>query len=139
MRNSIRHALIALLVTVVVAGSLYWTGGHASLAVVAGMCWGAGLAVTLRIGQLYPDFATGDAWTDRRWTGLSVGLVSLAALVGVSPYLPVSATLGLELGALVLGAGLASYAMGTMAVLERTVDDASSRPSGGATSSADDD
>jgi len=139
MPRSTRDALVALLVAVAIGGGLYWIGGHASLAVVTGICWGCGLGVTARIGQLYPAYATGETWDDKRWTGLGVGLVSLAALVGVSPFLPVSSALRLELGFLVVGAGLASYATGTMAVLERAVDDGSSTPSGGATPSADDD
>ncbi|MFQ3293359.1 MAG: hypothetical protein ACI9EZ_000059 [Halobacteriales archaeon] len=120
MRRTSRDALASLLVAVAVVGGLYWIGGHASLAVVAGICWGFGLGVTLRTGHLYPAFATGERWTDQRWTGLSVGLTAMAALIGISPFLPMSAALRLEIGFLVVGVGLVSYAAGTMAVLERT-------------------
>lgn len=41
-------------------------------------------------------------WADKRWTGLSVGLVTLAALVGVSPTLPIAADLRFGLAFLVL-------------------------------------
>ncbi|MFP4590727.1 MAG: sterol desaturase [Halobacteriales archaeon] len=119
MERTIRDTLIALLIGGGITGGLYWLSGHISLALVTGLCWVCGLKLTLHIGYLYPAYATGDTWTDKRWTGLSVGLVTLAALIGVSPMLPLSSELRLGLGFLVIGAGLVAYSAGTLAVLER--------------------
>lgn len=118
------HTLAALVAGGGTAGGLGWLVGHVVLALATGLCWACGLALTLRIGRLYPGYATGETWDDKRWTGLSVGVVTLAALIGVSPALPLSNELRLGLGYLVLGAGLAAYAAGTLAVLERVETDA---------------
>lgn len=123
MRRTTRDTLAALLVGGGIGGGVYALDGTVGLALAAGACWAAGLAVTLRIGHLYPTYATGEQWTDRRWTALSAGLVSLAALVGMGATNPGTGELRLGLGVLVGGAGLVAYATGTMAVLERTTDD----------------
>lgn len=123
MRRTTRDTLAAFLVGGGIGGGVYWLDGDAGVALVAGVCWAAGLAVTLRIGHLYPAYATGEQWTDKRWTALSAGLVSLAALVGMGATGPATGELRLGLGVLVGGAGLVAYATGTMAVLERTADD----------------
>lgn len=122
MQRTTRDTLLALVVGSGVAGGLYWLGGRGSLALVTGLCWACGLKLSLHVGHLYPAFAVGDSWADKRWTALGVGLVTLAALVGVSPTLPVSNESRLGLGFLVLGAGLVAYAAGTLAVLERLDD-----------------
>ena len=123
MERTIRDTLVALLIGGGISGGLYWISGHISLALVTGLCWVCGLKLTLHIGYLYPAYATGDTWTDKRWTGLSVGLVILAALIGVSPMLPLSNELRLGLGFLVIGVGLVAYSAGTLAILERVEGD----------------
>ncbi|WP_049926388.1 hypothetical protein [Halopiger goleimassiliensis] len=124
MERSIRDTALGVLVGAAIAGGLYWVGDAVSLALVAGLCWAVGGKLTLLIGDRFPAYATGESWADKRWTGLSVGLVTLAAFVGVSPYLPISSELRLGLGFLVVGAGLVAYAAGTLAVLERVDGDA---------------
>lgn len=119
MVRALVHRLVGLLVALVVGVGLHWLVGDVTLASVTGLTWGVGAVVTLRIARLYPAHATGTTWTDRRWTGLGVGLVTLAALVGVSPTLPVSDELRFGLGFLVLGAGFAGYVTATVAELER--------------------
>jgi len=119
MERAVRDTLVALLVGGGITGGLYWLSGYISLAVVTGVCWACGLKLTLQIGHLYPAYATGETWSDKRWTGLSVGLVNFAALVGVSPMLSLSSELGLGVGLLVLGVGVVAYSAGTRAVLER--------------------
>jgi hypothetical protein len=131
MERTTRDSLLALLV----GGGLgtvgvYW--GHTSLGVVTGLCWAGGLKLTLRVRQLSQTYATGETWADSRWTGAGIGLVSLAALVGVSPTLPISNELRLGLGLLVLGAGLGAYSAGTLAVLELLADNSAGTPSSGA-------
>ncbi|MGQ3412098.1 sterol desaturase [Natrinema sp. LN54] len=140
MQRARRHTLIALLLGGGIGAGIYWLSGYASLALVAGLCWACGLGLTFRIGRLYPAYATGETWADKRWTGLSVGLVTLAALTGVSPALPISEELRLGLGFLVTGAGVVAYAAGTIAVLERVEDSSTGASSNAGTSySADDD
>lgn len=135
MKRSIRDALLAVPVGGGVGVGLYWLAGQALLAGVAGLCWAVGVGLTLRVRRLYPDAAGDGTWSSARWTGLGSGVLVLAALVGVSPALPISAELRLALGALVLGAGLASAATGMLAVLEsgsregaRQAQDAPARP-----------
>ena len=123
MKRAVRDTLIALLVGGGLGGGLYWLGGRISLVVVTGLCWACGLRLTFYVGQLYPTYATGNTWVDKRWTGLGIGLVNLAALVGVSPMLPIPNELRLGLGFLVGGAGLVAYSAGTLAVLERVESD----------------
>ena len=132
--------LLALLVVVGIGGGLYRLTGQLSLALVTGFCWVCGLGLTLHVGRRYPAYATGETWADKRWTGVSVGIVTLAALVGVGPTLPLSSDLRFGLGLLVLGAGLVAYAAGTLAVLERVEDEPNAASSSlGATVSPDDD
>ncbi|ELZ09239.1 sterol desaturase family protein [Halovivax asiaticus JCM 14624] len=119
MDRSTRDTLVSIFVGGGVGAGLYWIAGYESLALVTGLCWACGLKLTLHVGHRYPAFATGESWTDKRWTGLSVGAVTGAALVGVSPLLPLSNDLRFGLGALVLGAGLVAYPAGSLAVLER--------------------
>lgn len=119
MRRTIRDTLIALPVGGGVCIGLYWVGGYLSLALVTGLCWTCGLTLTLHIKYRYPEYTQGVAWTDKRWRGLGVGLVTLAALIGVNPMLPISDELRLGLGFLVIGAGLVAYAAGTISVLEQ--------------------
>lgn len=120
-RSSIQR-LVGLVVAVIVGVALYWLVGNVGLAAVAGTIWGIGIAIVLYIARQYPSRVTGTAWTDKRWTGLGVGLVTLASLVGVSPTLPISADLRLALGILVLGAGTVGYVTGSVAEMEREAD-----------------
>jgi len=118
MRTS-THRVVGILVTLTISGGIYWFVEDFGLAVVTGLIWGSSLLIILRIARLYPSHMTGNGWSDGRWTGVSTGLTTLAALVGVSPTLPISAELRLGLGFLVLGAGFVGYTAGTMAELER--------------------
>jgi hypothetical protein len=139
MNRALRDSIAGAGAGVAVGAGLYWLAGDASLALVAGLCWAAALKLVRHVGDRYPAYATGESWADKRWTGLSVGLLTLAALVGVSPTLPVSNELRLGLGVLVLGAGLLAYTAGTLAVLERVVDgDGARTASRDTTPSADD-
>ena len=113
------HWLTGIFVVVAVSSGLYWLIGDVALAAVTGLMWGSGLLVTLRIARQHPSHTTGEEWRDKRWTGLSTGLITLAALVGVSPALPISPGLRLGFGFLVTGAGFVGYTAGTMAELER--------------------
>lgn len=117
------HGLAALVVGGVVAGGLGLLTGVVTLALVAGACWGVGVGVLLRVRRCYPRLTVGDGWTDARWIGLGVALVTLAALLGVSPALSLSPARQLGLSVLVLGAGLVGSATAMMAERERRSDD----------------
>ena len=119
MTRTSLHRLAGIFVAVVVSSGLYWFIGDVALAAVTGLTWGSGLLVTLRIARQHPSHTTGEGWRDKRWTGLSAGLITLAALIGVSPALPISPDLRLGLGFLVIGVGFVGYTAGTMAELER--------------------
>ena len=119
MTRTSLHWLAGILVAVVVSSGLYWFIGDVALAAVTGLTWGSGHLITLRIARQHPSHTTGEGWRDKRWTGLSAGLITLAALIGVSPALPISPDLRLGLGFLVIGVGFVGYTAGTMAELER--------------------
>ncbi|AHG00793.1 hypothetical protein HALLA_07925 [Halostagnicola larsenii XH-48] len=127
MERTLRDTLISLFAGGAISGALYWLDGYLSLAIVTGLCWACGLKLTLHIGHLYPAYATGETWADKRWTMLSVGLMTLAALIGVSPALPLSDELRLGFGFLVIGTGLVAYTAGTLAVLEQVDSNATER------------
>ncbi len=133
MDRTIRDSLVTLLVGGGISGGLYWIGGHISLALVTGLCWACGLTLTFHIGHRYPEYTTGGTWADKRWTVLSTGLVTLAALIGVSPMLPLSNELRLGLGFLVIGASLVAYSAGTLAILERVEDNSTVTPTNSGT------
>jgi uncharacterized BrkB/YihY/UPF0761 family membrane protein len=119
MERTARDTLVALLVGSGISGGLYWLIGYISLAVTAGLCWVIGLKLSLYVRYLNPAFDMGDTWSSNRWPVLAIGLLNFAALIGVSPMLPISDKLRLGLGFLVIGAGLVAYSAGTLAVLER--------------------
>jgi len=123
MERTIRDTLIALVVGGGISGGLYWLAGHVSLAVATGLCWAIGLKLALHSRYLYPAFDVGDTWSSNRWSALAIGLINFAALLGVSPMLPISDELRLGLGFLVVGVGLVAYSAGTLAVLERVQGD----------------
>lgn len=114
--------IVGFLVTLVVSSGLYWFVGNIGLAAVTGLTWGSGLLITLRIARQYPSHTTGDTWADKRWTGVSTGLITLAALVGVNSMLPISVDLQFALGLLIIGVGIVGYTTGTMAELERSAE-----------------
>ena len=120
MTRTSLHWLASIFVAVVVSSSLYRLISDVALAAVTGLMWGGGLLITLRIARQHPSHTTGEGWRDKRWTGLSTGLITLAALIGVGPALPISPDLRLGLGFLIIGVGFVGYTAGTMAELERT-------------------
>lgn len=113
---------LGVLVVLVVSGGLYRFVGHVGLAVVTGLTWACGVLITLRIARQHPSHTTGERWADKRWTALSTGLMTLAALVGVNSTLPIAADLRFALALLVLGVGFVGYTTGTMAELERAAE-----------------
>jgi hypothetical protein len=122
MISTLLYWIAGILVTVVISGGLYQIVGDVGLAAVTGIVWGIWLLMMVRIAHQYPSHMTGDSWSDKRWTGLSTGLLTLAVLVVISPTLPISFDLRIGLGSLVMGAGLVGYNSGTMAELERNTE-----------------
>lgn len=140
MNRTVCESLGALLLGGGLGGGLYWLDGQLALAAVTGLCWACGIALTRHVRHRYPERAGGGDGRGRRWSGVGTGLVTLAALVGVSPFLPVSNELRLGLGLLVVGAGLGAHAAGKLVVLERLADAADARSATrGTRYSADDD
>ena len=111
--------IVTVAVTALVGGGSYWLHGFVSLALFTGLVWGVGIGILVRIYRLHPERATGTSWADKRWTGLGVGLLNGAGLLGVSPFLPIPDDLRLGLAFLVLGTGLLGYQAAAMAEMER--------------------
>ncbi|MFB6202026.1 MAG: sterol desaturase [Halorhabdus sp.] len=82
-------------------GTYLWLVDDPLFTVVLALFWalGAGLSVT----YLLPQTADGQDWVHARWSGAAGGLMALAATLGVSPTLPISADLRLALGLFVVG------------------------------------
>lgn len=118
MRRTSLHWLLGLQVTALVASFVFLLLETVALALAAGVVYGTAATVTLHLANRFPGHATGDSWTDSRWTGLGVGVVNLAALVVMlGPFQ--STTAGYVIGFVVLGVGFVGYVTGSMAELER--------------------
>jgi len=107
----------SLVLGVLAVGVAYRFGVDLSVSAVIGLCVAASALVLVRIAREYPDRMTGDSWADKRWTGLSVGVINVAALTAM--WAPDTGEAGLGLGVLVLLVGLFGYATGSMAEMER--------------------
>jgi len=116
LRTALRW-LGSLAVGVLAVGVAYRFGVDLPVSAVIGLCVAASALVLARIAREYPDRMTGDSWADKRWTGLSVGVINLAALTAM--WVPDTGEAGVGLGVLVLLVGLFGYATGAMAEMER--------------------
>ena len=123
MRSSLRW-LLSGLAALVVGSGCYRLVGDPILAAVSGLVWGVGLALTARSARHHPSSTGVTNWRSARWIGLGVAGINLAALIGVSPSLPISAELRLALGLLIIGTGLLATATATLAEVERQGDTA---------------
>ncbi len=117
--RSLLQRLLGGSVALLVGGGCYWFVDDAMFAVVTGLVWGVGLALAIRADQERSFSTTGADWRIDRWIGLGVGGITMAALLGVSPSLPISAELRLGLGVLVIGTGLLATATAMLAEAER--------------------
>jgi len=122
MIGTLLYWIAGILATVVISGGSYWAVGDIGLAAATGLVWGIWLLTMIRIAHKYPSHMTGDSWSDKRWTGISTGLLTLTVIVVTSPTLPISFNHRIGLGFLVMGAGLVGYNSGTMAELERNAE-----------------
>ena len=109
---------VALVVAVALAAGVHeLLVADPALAGVTGVCWGGGVALTLRhVGR--PE--THGRWRVARWSGAFGAAVTLAAVTGVSPALPLPAGTRFALSLLVLGVALLTFNLGTGMVLEAT-------------------
>jgi len=124
MNRRLVHRLTGVVVVAVVAGGLSRFVGDLGLSGAAGVVCGLLAVVTLRLRRRGRSTRTGRPRDSPRWRGLTTGVITLAALVGVSPTLPVSAELRLGLALLVLATGYLGYVAGIAASAEgRGVDD----------------
>ncbi|TQQ82302.1 sterol desaturase [Halonotius roseus] len=118
MRSSLQW-LLGGATGLVVGGGCYWLVGDPVLAAVTGVVWGVGLALTARSARHHPSSTGVTDWRSARWIGLGTGGITLAALLGVSPSLPISAELRLALGLLIIGTGLLATTTARLAENER--------------------
>jgi len=121
MRSSLRW-LLGGATALVVGSGCYGLAGDPVLAAVSGLVWGVGLALTARSARHHPSSTGVTNWRSARWIGLGIGGITLAAMLGVSPSLPIAAELRLALGLLTIGTGLLATATATLAEGERQGD-----------------
>jgi hypothetical protein len=110
---------VSTVVAVLIVSGLYWLVDDILFASVTGLVWGCGLALSIHQYRTDSSISADTTWERNRWVGLGVGIINLAALVGVSPSLPISAEVRLGLGVLVIGTGLVGFAAASLAQRER--------------------
>ncbi|WP_136686715.1 hypothetical protein [Halorhabdus amylolytica] len=76
------------------------------------------LGTGFSIDYLVPQTGRSDDWETARWSGAAGGLMALAATLGISPTLPISADLRLALGLFVVGSWLTAVNVGLALGLE---------------------
>jgi len=119
MKRSVAPFIGSLAIALTLGSGLYWLVGDVGLASVTGIVWGSGVALSIHLYRSYPSLGAEPTWERKRWVGVSSGLITLAALIGVSPTLPISAELRLGLGVLVIGTGFVGMVTASLAELER--------------------
>jgi hypothetical protein len=117
MARTALHWLGSSLVGVAAGGAATWFGIDPYLAGPLGFCTAGCVLLLLRVYREYPDRMTGDTWADKRWTGLSFGVINGAALLAM--WASVTDENRLALGILVILVGLLGYTAGSLAEMER--------------------
>ncbi len=107
----------ALAVGAAIGGFSYWIVTDTYLAGATALCWGVAGGFLLRIYHRHGNQFLESGWVDPRWTALTIGLVAVAGLPGLTTIVSGEARLGI--GWLVLGVGLVGYLGGTLSELER--------------------
>jgi drug/metabolite transporter (DMT)-like permease len=90
-----------------------------ALAVVTGVCWGGGVALTLRHLDS-PIGTSSGGWSVARWSGAFAGALTLAGTIGVSPSLHVPPDLRFALSLLVVGFSVLAFNLGGALILDAT-------------------
>lgn len=108
--------LAALTLGVAIGGGTYWLVADPLFSAVVALFWTVGTG--LSIVYLLPQTGRADDWEQARWSGAAGGLMAMAAILGVSPTLPISADLRLALGVFVIGIWLAAVNVGLALGLE---------------------
>ncbi|WP_181686107.1 hypothetical protein [Halorhabdus salina] len=102
-----------------VGGATYaWLVADPMFAVMLGLFWALGIALSLRYLARYTS--PGDDWQTARWSGAAGGLMAGAATLGISPTLPITSDIRLALGLFVLGVFLTALNIGLALGLEPT-------------------
>lgn len=114
------HWLLGTLAALVVAGLAYWLVEQPTLAIAAGVVWGTAIGLTTYFARRFPDRTTGSGWTDSRWTGLGVAVITFGSLLGVNAVETLPPDLRFVLAAVVLGGGYVGYLTGSIAERERS-------------------
>lgn len=118
MRRTALHRALSLALGALLAGTAYWLGIDVLLSGTLGVALGAVVLMLSRVRREFPDRQTGDGWADGRWAGFSVGIANLGALVGLQ-FVPFPDGYRAAVALLVLLVGLAGYAGGSLAEMER--------------------
>ena len=114
--------LAGIVVAALVGAGLYWLIDVPTLSVAAALVWGSAAGTSHWLARRFPDRASGSGWTDSRWAGLGVGVITFAGLLGVNAVDGLPTELRFGLSAVVLGAGYIGYVTGSMAELERSAE-----------------
>ena len=102
-----------------VGGASYSLVDDAIFATITGLVWGIGIALLIHADQARSLSTARADWRSGKWIGLGSGGITMAALLGVSPSLPISIDMRFGLGVLVIGTGLLATATATLAEAER--------------------
>ncbi|MFB6151720.1 MAG: hypothetical protein ABEJ40_07945 [Haloarculaceae archaeon] len=122
MSRPIRHRALALASGGLVAAGVWWFVRDPALAGAVGVSALVGALLWFRVERNYGDRFEDETWRDRKWIALGTLVVYLVAYNGTLLLpLPLADRVGLQ--ALVLGAALVGYAVGTLTEIERGTHD----------------
>jgi hypothetical protein len=104
-----------VLVAVLTGGGPYAVDPAPTLATFVGLSFGANAWMLLRNRAVAPGL-TDRGWPGNRWSGLTAGFVTAAAILGVQPLF--DSVRGLTLPLLVIGVGFATAQFGVASILD---------------------
>jgi len=135
MSSPARHRALSLAAGAVATAVIWWPVGDPALALSVGFSALVAVLLWFRVSRRYGERFADETWQDRRWVTLMTAVVYLAAFNGTL-LLPLSLPYRVSIQALVVGAALVGYAVGTLTEIERELprenDDSGGHPEPGA-------
>lgn len=118
MSQDIRHRALSLVAGALPAAGVWWFVRDPALAGAVGFSLLVSALLWFRVSRRYGERFEDETWQDRRWVTLGTGVIYLVAFNGTL-LLPLSLPYRVGIQALVVGAALFGYAVGTLTEIER--------------------
>lgn len=113
MSVTLRHRALSLVAGALPAAAVWWFVRDPALAGSVGFSVLVAALLWFRVSRRYGDRFAGETWQDRRWVTVGTGVTYLVAFNGTL-LLPLSLSYRMGIQALVVGAALVGYAVGTL-------------------------